>query len=219
MSGNNKKAKLPESELMDSFRVAANSVALLYKESLQQSRNAYNLGYEESLKDLWEFTAGHADQNSMLKNDILKFLQEKHLALTENTENANHSVAAAAHQDVEGHTEEHRQEQRHIPSPKSGNSFDLSHQSSSSGTSHFSNQPPHAILYPPPIPAIPTFNPSNMPAHLPHFPENSPQVFDAGLKRRWTGQSQSAEALNGFRPMMNLDQVEQSPKRSRTEQL
>ncbi|CAG8625764.1 4629_t:CDS:2, partial [Diversispora eburnea] len=48
----------PEEALMASFRVAAESVAQLYKTALNQTKR-YDSGYEQCLRDLMEFVASH----------------------------------------------------------------------------------------------------------------------------------------------------------------
>ncbi|CAG8541000.1 2143_t:CDS:2 [Acaulospora colombiana] len=48
----------PEEALMASFRVAAESVAQLFKTSLNQKKR-YDNGYEQCLRDLMEFVASH----------------------------------------------------------------------------------------------------------------------------------------------------------------
>ncbi|RIA97213.1 hypothetical protein C1645_752774 [Glomus cerebriforme] len=49
----------PEETLMASFRVAAESVAQLYKTSLNQKTKYHNTGYEQCLQDLMGFVSSH----------------------------------------------------------------------------------------------------------------------------------------------------------------
>lgn len=49
----------PEEALMASFRVAAESVAQLYKTSLNQKTKYHNTGYEQCLQDLMGFVSSH----------------------------------------------------------------------------------------------------------------------------------------------------------------
>lgn len=49
----------PEEALMASFRVAAESVAQLYKTSLNQKTKYHNIGYEQCLQDLMGFVSSH----------------------------------------------------------------------------------------------------------------------------------------------------------------
>jgi len=49
----------PEETLMASFRVAAESVAQLYKTSLNQKTKYHNIGYEQCLQDLMGFVSSH----------------------------------------------------------------------------------------------------------------------------------------------------------------
>jgi len=49
----------PEEALMASFRVAAESVAQLYKTSLNQKTKHNNIGYEQCLQDLMGFVSSH----------------------------------------------------------------------------------------------------------------------------------------------------------------
>jgi Tfp pilus assembly protein PilV len=73
--------KEQESDLMNTFKVAANSLALLYKESHNQSRKAYVSGYQQALQDLWEFMSlkqSSYAQPMIPVQEILGFIQSKH---------------------------------------------------------------------------------------------------------------------------------------------
>ena len=80
-----------EGELMDSFKLAANSVALLYRSGINQSKKSYGAGYEQALQDVWEFLSATPDMSSPLdRADLLSFLQRQHqLQQEEAHENGN----------------------------------------------------------------------------------------------------------------------------------
>jgi hypothetical protein len=70
-----------DGDMMNTFRVAANSLALLYKESVNQSRRSYSSGYEQALQDIWEFislrNSGNMQSHISIP-EILEFIQSKH---------------------------------------------------------------------------------------------------------------------------------------------
>jgi hypothetical protein len=71
-----------ENDLMNTFKVAANSLALLYKESHNHSRKSYMSGYQQALQDLWEFISlqQSTGPNSMIPtSDVLSFIQSRHM--------------------------------------------------------------------------------------------------------------------------------------------
>jgi hypothetical protein len=71
-----------ENELMNTFKVAANSLALLYKESHNHSRKSYVSGYQQALQDLWEFISlqQSTGSNSMIPtSEVLSFIQSRHM--------------------------------------------------------------------------------------------------------------------------------------------
>jgi hypothetical protein len=68
-----------EGELMDSFKLAANSVALLYRSGINQSKKSYAAGYEQALQDVWEFLSATPDMTTPIhRADLLSFLQRQH---------------------------------------------------------------------------------------------------------------------------------------------
>ena len=67
-----------ESELMDAFIMAANSVAILYREGLRNTKTSFQMGYEQALQDVWKFASQHSLDCNISKSDLVKFLQEKH---------------------------------------------------------------------------------------------------------------------------------------------
>ncbi|CAG8537348.1 16292_t:CDS:1 [Racocetra fulgida] len=79
----------PEEALMASFRVAAESVAQLYKTSLNQTKR-YDNGYEQCLRDLMEYVSTHPNVQQRRQtsggdgrdaficvDDLLKFIHSK----------------------------------------------------------------------------------------------------------------------------------------------
>jgi hypothetical protein len=78
MDGKNKLAQ-SEGELMDSFKLAANSVALLYRSGINESKKSYSAGYEQALQDVWEFLSAAPDMSKPIhRADLLSFLQRQH---------------------------------------------------------------------------------------------------------------------------------------------
>jgi hypothetical protein len=67
-------------DLMGSFRVAANSLALLYKESVTASKKSYIDGYQQAQQDMYQHLILQHSQNlqeGTPASDILKFIQTK----------------------------------------------------------------------------------------------------------------------------------------------
>ncbi|CAG8558562.1 14185_t:CDS:2 [Rhizophagus irregularis] len=62
----------PEEALMASFRVAAESVAQLYKTSLNQKTKYHNTGYEQCLQDLMGFVSSHPSVQQRRQTEQLK---------------------------------------------------------------------------------------------------------------------------------------------------
>jgi hypothetical protein len=177
-----------ESDLMNAFKMAANSVAMLYKEGLRNTNNSYQMGYEQALQDVWQFASLHSDLNyNISKSDLVKFLQEKHSESLNGIDIQKDAVAA----NLESSNSVTN------ASPKSGNSIE--HHSFS-----FTTNPP----------AIPSFNPS-LPNDLPQLPEPVTHGYDS-LKRRWAYQSTSGNENQSISSQAyNMQIQDQSSKRLR----
>ncbi|KAJ3362037.1 hypothetical protein HDU91_003630 [Kappamyces sp. JEL0680] len=189
---------------MDAFKLAANSVAMLYKESVQQSRNSFATGYDQALQDVWEFISSTPDMNLPLNRmEFLSFLQAKHL------ENGSSDAARQTAEASEPTAAPQQKPQVDSavalspPSPKPSTLQELRHENESLA-SYFTTT----------APSIPTFAPSNLPSDLAPLPENLPHVSIDSSKRRW-GFSQSSDPTHS---RMNLDHAtypEQPLKRTR----
>jgi hypothetical protein len=73
--------KESEADLMNTFKVAANSLALLYKASQTQSRKAYVSGYQQALQDMWEFISlkqSNSSSATIPVQEVLLFIQSRH---------------------------------------------------------------------------------------------------------------------------------------------
>jgi hypothetical protein len=76
-----------QNSLTDSFKSAANSVALLYKEALTQNKKAFESGYQFCLQDLYQFVSSHQHQHEssprgfISLQDLETFIQAKLLDL------------------------------------------------------------------------------------------------------------------------------------------
>lgn len=77
-----------EDGISTTFKNAANSLALLYKESVKEVRSSYRAGYEQALQDMWEFISlqhpSHIREGCH-SSDILHFIQAKHSELNSDT--------------------------------------------------------------------------------------------------------------------------------------
>ena len=64
----------------NSFKVAANSLALLYKESVIQSKQSYQAGYEQGLQDVWEFISlrNTTGDGQIHVSELVEYLKLKH---------------------------------------------------------------------------------------------------------------------------------------------
>ncbi|KAJ3262085.1 hypothetical protein HK103_003928 [Boothiomyces macroporosus] len=80
-----------EAEMMNAFKVAANSVALLYKESLNQSKRSYNSGYEQAMSDVWGFIE-KSNKQSVSAQELMAFIQSKHTEVTTTKNNFEHEI-------------------------------------------------------------------------------------------------------------------------------
>ncbi|KAJ3274926.1 hypothetical protein HDV01_001790 [Terramyces sp. JEL0728] len=80
-----------EADMMNAFKVAANSVALLYKESLNQSKRSYNSGYETALSDVWDFVEKSNNQTVSVQ-ELMRFIQSKHTEMTNTKHTADHEI-------------------------------------------------------------------------------------------------------------------------------
>lgn len=67
-----------DGELTDTFKQAANALASLYKQSAEKSKVAYSTGYDQALKDIWEYTSSQDINSSIQRAHILQFIQQKH---------------------------------------------------------------------------------------------------------------------------------------------
>ena len=68
-------------QLMEpAFKVAANSLAHLYKESVLQSRKSYQSGYEQGLQDIWEFVSlrNPTSDGQISVLELTEYLKLKH---------------------------------------------------------------------------------------------------------------------------------------------
>ena len=78
-----------QNPLTDSFKVAANSVALLYKEALTQNKKAFESGYQCCLQDLYQYVSSQQQQHERESSsrgfiplqDLETFIQAKLLDL------------------------------------------------------------------------------------------------------------------------------------------
>ena len=185
--------KNSESQLMDAFKSAANSVALLYKESLQQSRGSFNTGYNQALQDIWEYISQDMSE-PLNRTELVAFLQEKHSQIV------NRPTAEDLSLHLPHGNYAQSQANSEVPSsskyqPEKVDSAILL--SPPSSVSQSSNWPPSTAFHP----------------ILPMIPENLLQAHDSPHKRRW-GFNQSTEGAS----RMNLDYVvypEQPVKRTR----
>ena len=64
----------------NSFKVAANSLAHLYKESIIQSKKSYQAGYEQGLQDVWEFVSlrNPTNDGEINVSELVEYLKLKH---------------------------------------------------------------------------------------------------------------------------------------------
>ncbi len=68
-----------DSDLSDKFKAAANSVAMLYKEGITQSKKSYQTGYEQALQDVWEsLILEGASRETVPLSMIFEIIQQKH---------------------------------------------------------------------------------------------------------------------------------------------
>ena len=73
------KEKQDVADLSDKFKVAANSVAMLYKECITQSKKSYQTGYEQALQDVWEsLILEGASRETVPLSMIFEIIQQKH---------------------------------------------------------------------------------------------------------------------------------------------
>jgi hypothetical protein len=77
---------MDDDELSPHFKSAAFSVTTLYKESLKQSKKAYQAGYHKCLQDIWAFIQVRPS-TQIIPNDLISYLYQRkdELDLFQNT--------------------------------------------------------------------------------------------------------------------------------------
>lgn len=182
---------------MDAFRQAANSVAMLYKEGLANSKNSFQMGYEQALQDIWQFISisddgsnesHNVNNNYISKAELVSFLQQRHseslldsdtmakeVQQQQQQQSAHLAVSASSSSSAApARRQDSFPSSASVLSPKSAVSLVEQSPFSLFSTAASTNNPP----------SISAFNPSGLPNNLPHLPENLPHVYDS-LKRRW----------------------------------
>ncbi|KAI8900043.1 hypothetical protein BC833DRAFT_583439 [Globomyces pollinis-pini] len=76
-----------DGDLMHAFKNAANSVALLYKESVTQGKKSFDAGYEQALQDMYGFLQTQINADSVSINELIQFLQLKQTEIHTESQN------------------------------------------------------------------------------------------------------------------------------------